>query len=130
MISFTVTTLLCKFNLSRSWRFFSVKSNNIQSVLLLPKHPHNQYHMHHLQQKLLRLAIINHFDLVPFNPSRSIFAASDACDTGYGGVVYHKLLKFRYEIYAYIAVPNERRCMMIIIVTIIILNIIRIILMH
>ncbi len=37
----------------------------------------------------LRLAIINHSDLVPFNPSRAIFVASDACDTGYGGVVYH-----------------------------------------
>lgn len=37
----------------------------------------------------LRLAIINHSPLVPFNPKRAILVASDACDTGYGGVVYH-----------------------------------------
>ena len=37
----------------------------------------------------IRLAIINHAYLVPFDPSRPIFIASDACDTGYGGVVYH-----------------------------------------
>ena len=37
----------------------------------------------------LRLAIINHADLVPFDPTRPIYIASDACDTGYGGVVYH-----------------------------------------
>ena len=37
----------------------------------------------------LRLAIINHSSLVPFNPTRLLFVASDACDTGCGGVVYH-----------------------------------------
>ena len=37
----------------------------------------------------LRLAIVNHESLVPFDPARPIYVASDACDTGYGGVVYH-----------------------------------------
>ena len=37
----------------------------------------------------LRLAIVNHSSLVPFDSQRPIFVASDACDTGYGGVVFH-----------------------------------------
>ncbi len=35
----------------------------------------------------IRLAIINHSPLVTFNPKRAFFIASDACDTGYRGVV-------------------------------------------
>lgn len=37
----------------------------------------------------LRTAIINHSPLFPFDHHRPIFVASDACDTGYGGVVFH-----------------------------------------
>ena len=36
----------------------------------------------------LRLAIINHAPLVPFDSMKSIFVASDACDAGYEGVVF------------------------------------------